>query len=108
MDLYIQPSFHEGLPRALIEAMSRGLPALASNAGGSEELLAPAYIHQKGDAQLLSKQIFEMLNNPQGMEKAAKENFVKAQDYSKDVLMPRRADFWAAFKSLIKTQKKGV
>ena len=31
LDLYIQPSLQEGLPRALIEAMSRGLPAFAAH-----------------------------------------------------------------------------
>ena len=33
LDLYIQPSLQEGLPRALIEAMSRGLPAFAAHTG---------------------------------------------------------------------------
>ena len=34
MDLYIQPSMTEGMPRSLIEAMSRGLPALGTQTGG--------------------------------------------------------------------------
>lgn len=32
IDLYIQPSYQEGLPRALIEAMSRGCPSIGSTA----------------------------------------------------------------------------
>ena len=40
MDLYIQPSLLEGLPRALVEAMSRALPALGSQTGGIPELLS--------------------------------------------------------------------
>ena len=39
IDLYIQPSLLEGLPRALIEAMGRGCPALGANVGGIPELL---------------------------------------------------------------------
>src|SRR5690606_42058407 len=39
IDLYIQPSKTEGLPRALIEAMSRGLPCLGTRVGGIPELL---------------------------------------------------------------------
>src|SRR5699024_12266879 len=31
IDIYTQPSRQEGLPRALIEAMSRGLPAFRAN-----------------------------------------------------------------------------
>ena len=51
IDIYLQPSFHEGLPRALIEAMSRGCPALASDAGGTPELLPPACIHKRGNTK---------------------------------------------------------
>jgi phosphatidylinositol alpha-1,6-mannosyltransferase len=38
-DLYAQPSRTEGLPRALIEAMARGLPAIATSVRGIPELL---------------------------------------------------------------------
>ena len=44
LDLYAQPSRQEGLPRALIEAMSRGLPALGAKTGGIPELLMPEFI----------------------------------------------------------------
>lgn len=39
MDLYVQPSLQEGLPRALVEAMSLGMPAIGSKVGGIPELL---------------------------------------------------------------------
>lgn len=39
IDIYIQPSRQEGLPRALIEAMSRGLPCIGARTGGIPELL---------------------------------------------------------------------
>lgn len=38
-DLFVMPSRTEGLPRALIEAMARALPAIGSTAGGIPELL---------------------------------------------------------------------
>ena len=47
IDLYIQPSKQEGLPRALIEAMSRGLPAIGSRTGGIPELLSEEFIFEK-------------------------------------------------------------
>jgi glycosyltransferase involved in cell wall biosynthesis len=39
IDIYIQPSRQEGLPRALIEAMSRALPCIGAKTGGIPELL---------------------------------------------------------------------
>ncbi len=97
MDLYIQPSLHEGLPRALIEAMSRALPCLASNAGGSTELLSVDCIHQKKDRIKLAKQIAEMLSNPERMKEQANHNFAKAQAYTKDRLQSNREAFWRSF-----------
>lgn len=37
--IFVLPSFHEGLPKALIEAMSCGLVCLASNISGVNELI---------------------------------------------------------------------
>ena len=43
-DIYIQPSLQEGLPRAVVEAMSTALPCIGFNTGGIPELLEPEYI----------------------------------------------------------------
>src|SRR5699024_4986762 len=44
IDIYTQPSRQEGLPRALIESFSRGLPAFGARTGGIPELLEDDFI----------------------------------------------------------------
>lgn len=108
IDIYLQPSFHEGLPRGVIEAMSRALPALASDAGGIPELLPVAFIHKKGDALKLSRQVIELSNDPQKRKQAARDNFESAQSYTRDKLQPRRALFWSRFADIARVSARGA
>ena len=96
IDIYLQPSFHEGLPRSLVEAMSRGCPALSSDAGGAQELLDSDFIHVRGNAEQLAEQILHFMDKRVRQE-AARENFEKAKNYTREVLVPRRSAFWENF-----------
>ncbi|AWA28633.1 glycosyl transferase [Flavobacterium magnum] len=95
MDLYIQPSKQEGLPRALIEAMSVGCPALGARTAGIPELLSPDKIFKPGAV----KQIAELITafTQQQMTAEAKKNFSTAKEYQKDILADRRRDFYNLF-----------
>jgi glycosyltransferase involved in cell wall biosynthesis len=100
LDIYLHPSRHEGLPRAVIEAMSRGLPVLASDAGGTDELLDAQLIHRRGDAQTLARQLVTLADGHKLQKKAAKDNFDRAQYYTYEKLQPVRDRFWARFAGL--------
>ena len=96
MDIYVQPSKQEGLPRSLIEAKSRGCLCLGSITAGIPELLEPKYLFSKGNV----KQIVEVLENikPEDFVIQAKKNFETAKDYDCDVLNERRNKFLLEFK----------
>lgn len=97
IDLYIQPSFQEGVPRAMIEAMSRGCPALGSSAGGIGELLSKDFLHKPGDYRTLGAQLVHVVNNKNVQLGSAGKNFDVSCRYSADVLSERRYRFWKAF-----------
>lgn len=106
IDIYIQPSRHEGLPRAVIEAMSRACPVIASNAGGIPELLPSHFIHDKGDAAALSALILEMVQDPELQKNAAKANLKRSQSYTREKLEPRRFALIKKYISLIQAAKQ--
>jgi glycosyltransferase involved in cell wall biosynthesis len=97
VDIYLQPSFVEGLPRALVEAMSRACPALGSTAGGIPELLAEECLHEPGDEGRLAELLLETAADPDRQRRQAERNFGEARRYSKERLDRIRAEFWRDF-----------
>ena len=95
IDFYIQPSKQEGLPRAMIEAISRACPAAGSTAGGMGELVSDKYIFHKAKV----KEIVSILDNltKEDMASEACANFETAKNYKKEVLDSKRKDFYGAF-----------
>lgn len=94
LDLYIQPSYTEGLPRALIEAMYCQLPCIASNVGGIPELLSKDFIHRPKDVADLYSKIEFMILNETIRKKEGEKNYLIAKEYLKDKLDCKREEFW--------------
>jgi glycosyltransferase involved in cell wall biosynthesis len=97
IDVYLQPSFMEGLPRALVEAMSRGCPALGSTAGGIPEMLPAACMHAPGDAASLSRLMIRAATDANWRADQSRTNLAIASRYLKSALEARRKTFWEAF-----------
>jgi glycosyltransferase involved in cell wall biosynthesis len=94
LDLYIQPSFQEGVPRATIEAMSQCRAVIGSNAGGIAELLDNTCVIRRGDATALADKIEWMIKNPDIQKEQASRNYIEARKYTMDKLAPIRQNFW--------------
>ena len=93
-DLFVLPSRQEGLPRALLEAMARGLPAIATSVGGTPELLDQDCLIDPNDANELAGRIRNMYENPFFMHKCAKRNLDVANRYRIDVVANARKSFY--------------
>jgi glycosyltransferase involved in cell wall biosynthesis len=93
-DLFVLPSRTEGLPRAMIEAMARGLPCIGSAVGGIPELLAAEDLVLPGDVAALAGKISEVALNPARLAAMSTRNLAKAREYSENELRPRRRLFY--------------
>jgi glycosyltransferase involved in cell wall biosynthesis len=93
-DLFVLPSRTEGLPRAMIEAMARGLPCIGSNVGGIPELLPPEDLFPSGDPQALAAKISEVLTDGPRRQRMSQRNLARARDFHEDVLRARRLRFY--------------
>ena len=97
IDIYIQPSLTEGMPRALIEAMSKGCPCVASNAGGMPELLDKKFIFPKGNTDQLVKILINASNNGLFTQGARNKEFTG--QFSPDVINEKRMAFYHEFQN---------
>ncbi len=96
MDIYIQPSRQEGLPRAVIEAMSRALPTFGARTAGIPELLLSECVFDNCDVNKIEELLHTL--SKEKMIRYAKRNFNEAKDYAREVLNARRTDFYAKIK----------
>ena len=93
-DLFVLPSYQEGLPRAMIEGMARALPCIGSTAGGIPELLLPEDMVPAGDVAALARKIREVVTAPERMARMSARNLAKAREYNDEALRPRRISFY--------------
>lgn len=86
-DIYFLPSEFEGLPTTLMEAMGCALPGIASDIGGSRDLVQhgkTGFLADKHDAEGFAAHILTLLNDPAlctRMGNAGRERAVKELDY---------------------------
>ena len=93
-DLFVLASRVEGLPRAMIEAMARGLPCIGTTVGGIPELLPPEDMVPPNDAWALAAKIAAVLNDPERMVQMSRRNYQKALEYREELLREKRLAFY--------------
>ena len=95
-DIYLQPSLQEGLPRAVIEAMSRGCLCIGARTAGIPELLEPDFLVRRRSAADLARSIAAACRmTREQLEQQAERNLLVAEkNYTAAVLEPRRAAYY--------------
>lgn len=101
IDIHLQPSFQEGLPRATIEAMSRGIACIGSTCGGIPELLPPERTHRPGDVNGLAQCIRRLATEPASLIAAARTDLDRSNEFEPELLEARRNQIYGALRALV-------
>lgn len=65
-DVFVHPSYSEGMPSAVAEASAVGLPVIASDVGGTRELVEDGitgYLVKHGNTQAIADRILELFSD---------------------------------------------
>lgn len=83
-DFYLLPSYNEGLPISILEAMSYRLPIVASPVGGIPEIVEEGvngFLVQPGDNESLYRAISQLIENPNQRRTMGERSWEKVQPY---------------------------
>ena len=105
-DLFVLASRQEGVPRAMIEAMARALPAVGTHAGGIPELLPNECRVPPDDPARLASMLREMTTFPQQLAAMSQRNLAKARDYAEEQLRPRRDTIYCGLRDQTQVWKR--
>lgn len=83
-DLLVLPSYYEGLPVCILEAMAAGVPVLSSAVGGIPDVLedgACGVLISPGDVDALSTALIDSLLDSEGSERRRKQAYLRVKKY---------------------------
>ena len=84
-DIFVFPSFREGLPVSLMEAMAAGLPVVATKIRGTTDLIVPekgGYLHSATDVECIASSINKLLDNDRIRKEMRKYNQTVIRNFS--------------------------
>ena len=91
--IFALPSYNEGLPMSVLEAMAAGLPVISTPVGGIPEAVTDGiegFLVEPGDVSALANRLEQLLSNPElaeHMGKAARRKIETA--FSAETILPQ-------------------
>ncbi|MEO1814643.1 MAG: glycosyltransferase family 4 protein [Acetobacterium sp.] len=96
-DIFVFPSYQEGLPVAVMEAMSVGLPIVASSIRGNTDLLADGeggFLHQPEEVGKISESIDKIIADPELRKTMGQRNLDEAKKYNEEIVKERMLELY--------------
>jgi glycosyltransferase involved in cell wall biosynthesis len=81
-DIFILSSHYEGMPYALLEAMSMGIPAVGTDVTGIKDLInhgETGYLVPEGDYLKLAEAVINLIENPDKLSKFSKNSSIQTK-----------------------------
>ena len=89
-DVFVFPSYREGLPVSLMEAMASGIPMVASRVRGNVDLIEDGvngFLCDPDDAEDFAKKITLLLNDSQTTERFCEENKERIKKFEQKAIL---------------------
>lgn len=102
MDLFVLPSLYEGLPTVIMESMACGIPVIATNVPGTDELIQDGlngWLVPPKQPQTLAQAILFALHNPKARESIARRALESVMSFHIDKIT---AEYEALYQRLSK------
>jgi len=92
-DIYVLPSYREGLPRSLIEAQAMALPCIATNIRGCREVIeegVTGFLITPGDSETLRGVLRKLLLDPELRQRMGREGRRRMRRYFDEAEVGRK------------------
>ncbi len=84
LDIYVQPSYAEGLPNSVLEAMSSSLPVVASRISGNVDLVdngVNGFLFRSGDVGEMSESLAQLIRDKSVRQRMGESGRSKMEEF---------------------------
>jgi len=91
-DVFVLPTYAEGTPISMLEAMAAGLPVISTPVGGIPDVVedgVEGFIVKPGDVEALANRLAQLINDPERRRRMGQLAQDKVRPFNWDVVLPQ-------------------